>query len=155
MNLPIRIMVITVAVLFVVGPLAIATALLTVAPPAARPYGLIPLALGLGIAWLMSRNNSWVELDGDLLREHRLFTGIIVERSIADITRISPLQSAGVGLADMALDAILKTSNRGFVIYFEYGRRISLVRGDAGGIDPLMEALAVRMGPRWHECMRT
>ena len=48
----------------------------------------------------------------------------------------------------MALDAILQNPNRGFIIEFQRGRKISLVRGDVRDIDPLMQKLAACLGER-------
>jgi hypothetical protein len=111
--------------------------------------GLGLFAFSLFLGYLMSRTNLWVESDGETIRERRLFTGSVVERRLAEVTEIVPLVSGVGGITGAAMDAILRTPNRGFLIRFQEGRRISLIRGDVKGLDEFMTALRDRLGPSW------
>jgi hypothetical protein len=111
--------------------------------------GLALLAGSLVLGYLMSRTNHWVEIEGETIRERRLFTGSIFERTLAEITQIVPLVSGVGGFTGAAMDAILRTPNRGFLIRFQEGRRIALIRGDVKGLDSFMTTLRDRLEPSW------
>jgi hypothetical protein len=109
--------------------------------------GLFVFSLYLG--YTLSRTNLWVESEGDTVRERRLLTGSIVERWLAEVTEIVPLVSGVGGITEAVMDAILRTPNRGFLIRFQEGRRIVLIRGETKGLDEFMTALRERLGPSW------
>jgi hypothetical protein len=53
-----------------------------------------------------------------------------------------PLNSKGVGpLENAVLDAMMKTSNRGYELRFQDGTKLGLVRGDMAGLDEFLDAL--------------
>lgn len=112
-------------------------------------FGLGLFAFSLFLGYTLSRTNLWVESDGETIRERRLLTGATVERMLPDVTEIVPLVSGVGGMTGAAMDAILRTPNRGFLIRFQHGRRISLIRGDVNGLDEFMRALRDRLGPSW------
>jgi hypothetical protein len=111
--------------------------------------GLGLFAFSLYLGYTLSRTNLWVESEGETIRERRLLTGFIVERLLTEITEIVPLISGVGGITEAVMDAILRTPNRGFLIRFQEGRRIVLIRGEAKGLDEFMTALRDRLGPSW------
>jgi hypothetical protein len=111
--------------------------------------GLGLFAFSLYLGYTLSRTNLWVESEGETIRERRLLTGSIVERLLTEITEIVPLISGVGGITEAVMDAILRTPNRGFLIRFQEGRRIVLIRGEAKGLDEFMSALRDRLGPSW------
>ena len=118
-----------------------------------RVLGLTFFTTSLILGYLMSRTNLWVEIEGRTIRERRLFTGWIVERPISELTQIVPLVSGVGGITGAGMDAILKTPNRGFLIRFQEGRRVVLIRGDVSGLDEFMAVLRYGLGPRWSEVL--
>ena len=96
LNAIIVVMICLAALFLVLAPVAGGLAMLFLAPPPARWFGLLPLAFGMAILWPLLRNNLWVECDGHVLRERRLFTGERVERPLDQIVKITPL-TAGLG----------------------------------------------------------
>jgi hypothetical protein len=112
-------------------------------------FGLALFAFSVFLGYTLSRTNLWVESEGETIRERRLLTGSVVERTLAELTEIVPLVSGVGGITGAAMDAILRTPNRGFLIRFQEGRRISLIRGDVKGLDEFMTALRDRLGPSW------
>jgi hypothetical protein len=141
---------------FVVGGLAALGLFILIKAPSGigiRVLGLGLFTASLILGYLMSRTNLWVEIEGRTIRERRLFTGWIVERPISEVTRIVPLVSGVGGITGAAMEAILKTPNRGFLIRFQIGRRVALIRGDVSGLDEFMAVLRDNLGPRWSEVL--
>lgn len=144
------------APIFVVGPIAMAVTLLLFAPAAvAIPVGTLLVALAAVCAYKMAENYAWVELDGHVLRGQRFWTRAVIEQHIDDITRVVPMFSGMDGvegmLTNVLIDALLGTSNRGFVIHFKTGPRMVLIRGDMSGVDQLILTLQDRLGERWQQ----
>jgi hypothetical protein len=137
--------------LFVGVPLAIGVTVLLLAPAEVG----IPTALGslafVGLLfWGMSSSYQWIEIHDDVIRGRKLLSRRIVEHRIADVVRILPLHSKLMGdLENMVLDALLKTSNRGYALQFRDGSKMGLVRGDMIGLDDFLLALHDRLGERW------
>ncbi len=151
LRLPFVIMAVVFVLLFVGLPLAIGVAVLVLAP----------LDVGLGVMlgvsafsallfWAMSSSYQWIEIEGDVIRGRKLLTRRLVERRVDDIVRIQPLHSQLMGeLENLVMDALMKTSNRGYVLRFRDGSKMGLVRGDMAGLDDFMVALADLLGERW------
>jgi hypothetical protein len=98
------------------------------------------------IGYLMSSSIQWVELDRGTIRARRLLTRKLVEQPIADIVDARPLHSQAMGPLENALmDALLKTTNRGYEIRFKDGTKLGLVRGEMRGLDRFLWALAVEL----------
>jgi hypothetical protein len=155
-RLAITIIALVMGPMFVLGPWAGGIAALVFAPPLIGiPVGLLLMGLGGLFAWLMSENFAWVEIDGPVIRGRRFWTRILVEQRVEDITQIKPLFSAMGGLSGLAtdalLDAMLGTNNRGYMIQFRTGPRITLIRADMTNVDPFLVALHQQLGPRWNE----
>lgn len=146
-----RPVIVAVAVFFIllllVGPLAVAAAVLILAPlNVSIPVALGAVAFVAVMAYLMSSSLQWVELDGGVIRGRRLLTRKIVEQRVGDIVDAKPLHSKALGPVENAvLDALLQTSNRGYQLYFRDGSRIALIRADMTGLDPFLGALAERL----------
>jgi hypothetical protein len=132
---------------FFVTPLVGAAAVLVLAPPAVG----IPVALGAGIfaailGYAMSSSYQWVELDAGILRGRRLLTRKIVELKVTDIVDAQPIHTNFLGPTENAiLDALLKTSNRGYQLHFRDGTRLALIRADMSGLDEFLGALAEQL----------
>jgi hypothetical protein len=153
LRLPFVIMAVICVLLFVVAPVAIGVTVLLLAPPEVG----IPVALG-GVAfsaflgWAMSSSYHWIELHDDVIRGRKLLTRSMVEHRIDDLVRILPLHSQLMGdLENAVLDALMKTSNRGYALQFRDGTKIALVRGDMVGLNDFLLALHDRLGERWEE----
>jgi hypothetical protein len=133
--------------LFIIGPLVVAVALLVLA----RWDVSIPVALGAGAfvalsGYSMSSSIQWVELDGWVIRGRRLFTRKIFELRVADIVDAHALNTNCLGPTENAiLDFMLQTSNRGFVLLFRDGSRLPLIRADMSGLDQFLGMLAAQM----------
>jgi hypothetical protein len=110
-------------VAFLGGPLAVAVAVLILAPfhvSAWVALGCLAFVAALGYA--MSSSMQWVELRGGVIRAKRLLTRGVIERPAADVARVVPLNSAAMGPAsNMALTAAMGTSNRGYELRFRDG----------------------------------
>jgi hypothetical protein len=140
----------------VVGGLAVGGLFILIkAPPeiGIRVLGLSLFTSSLILGYPVSRTNLWVEIEGRTIRERRLFTGWIVERPISEVTEVVPLVSGDGGITGAASDGILKTPNRGFLIQFQEGRRVVLIRGDVRGLDEFMAVLRYDLGRRWSEVL--
>jgi hypothetical protein len=98
------------------------------------------------IGYFMSSSLQWVELDGGMIRARRPLTWKLVEQRVADIVDAKPLHSQAMGpLENAAMDALLKTTNRGYEIRFKDGTRLGLVRGEMAGLDAFLGALAAEL----------
>jgi hypothetical protein len=140
----------------IVGGLAVGGLFILIKAPSGmgvRVLGASFFTSSLILGYLVSRTNLWVEIEGRTIRERRLFTGWIVERPISDVTQIVPLVSAVGGITGAVMDAILKTPNQGFLIRFQQGRRVVLIRADVRGLDEFMAVLRDGLGPRWPEVL--
>lgn len=116
---------------------------------------LLVISGGCLVAYLMFENFAWVELDQRTLRGKQFWTRFMIEHDIEDITTIVPMSSGSIGLSEVLLDFLLRTSNRGFLINFRAGPRLVLLRGDMSGVDDLIIALKDRLGDqRWSEVVR-
>jgi hypothetical protein len=49
------------------------------------------------------------------------------------------------------MDALMKTSNRGYELLFQDGLKLGLVRGDMAGLDEFVAAVREQLGKRWDE----
>jgi hypothetical protein len=143
-------------VLFLGGPLVIAVAVLILAPVHVSVWvalGCVAFVAALGYA--MSSSMQWVELRGGMIRAKGLLTRRVVERLVADIVQVIPLNSAAMGAASNAvLTAAMGTSNRGYELRFRDGGKIGMVRGDMAGLDEFMEVLRGELGERSEEVTR-
>jgi hypothetical protein len=84
-----------------------------------------------------------VELDDGVIRGKKLLTRTVVERPLSDLVDAAALNSKAMGPLENALmDAVLKTSNRGYELRFRDGTKIGLVRGDMAGFEEFLGALA-------------
>lgn len=98
------------------------------------------------IGYAMSSSLQWVELDGGVIRARRLLTRRLIERPVADIADAQPLHSQMMGPLENALmDALLKTTNRGYEIRFRDGTKLGLVRGEMVGLEGFLGALAAEL----------
>jgi hypothetical protein len=141
----------TASLTFVGGSLASGVAVLALAGQPGLIAGPIMIAVALLVAYFVSSTNLWVEVAGDTIRERRLFTGKVIEREVADVSKVVPLFSGVGGATEVVMDAMLGTTNRGYVIRFRSGGKIGLVRGDNSGVDEFMVALKSQLGDRWTE----
>src|SRR4051794_2098802 len=145
-------------------PLIVAVAvffmlLLLVAPLVAAALALATAPLGIGISiavgaalfvgvmgYLMSSSLQWVELGDGVIRGRRLLTRRVVEYRVADLLDAKPIDTDALGpLQNAILDALLDTTNRGYQLSFDGGRRLALIRADMSGIDPFLGALAEQL----------
>jgi hypothetical protein len=140
-------------VLFLGGPLTVAVAALLLAPVNVSVLvapGCLVFVLALGYA--MSSSYHWIEIRDDVIRGRKLLTRSVVERPVAEIVRVLPLNSAATGpIVNAVMDAAMKTSNRGYELRFHDGLKMGLVRGDMAGLDEFMAALREQLGERWAE----
>lgn len=98
------------------------------------------------IGYAMSSSLQWVELDGGVIRARRLLTRRLVEHPVADVVDARPLHSQAVGPLENALmDALLKTTNRGYESRFKDGSKLGLVRGEMAGLDGFLGVLAAEL----------
>jgi hypothetical protein len=127
-------------ILLVAAGLALVFAPLSVAAwVALGAVGLVSL-----IGYFMSSSLQWVELDGGVIRARRLLTRTLVERPVVDIVDARPLHPQAMGPLEHALmDALLKTTNRGYEIRFRDGTKLGLVRGEMAGPAGFLGALAM------------
>jgi hypothetical protein len=130
--------------LFLGGPLAVAVLVLVFAPTSVAVWiALACLAFAGVLVYALSSSNQWVELDDGAIRAKRLLTRRVVTQHLRDIVAIKELDSAAMGgLENLVLDALMKTSNRGYELRFRDGTKIGLVRGDMAGLDEFLVALA-------------
>jgi hypothetical protein len=152
LRLPFVIMAFVSFALFLGGPLVIAVTVLALAPLHISVWvalGCVVFTALLGYA--MSSSYQWIELDGGMIRGRKMLTRRLVEKPVREIRQIVPLVSHVRGVANIAMDAILKTKNRGYLLRFRDGSKVGLVRGDMAGIDEFMEALRERLGERWSQ----
>lgn len=126
-------------------------ALVFYAPYPGNLIGAILALAGLIISYFVLGTNRFIELDNDIICEKRLFTGQRIEHRLEDLVAIVPLISLVGGASGLAMDALLGTTNRGFLLRFESGKKLGLIRGDFVGVDDFMLALKDRLGPRWAE----
>ena len=148
---PFVVMTVVCVLLFVVAPAAIGVTSLLLAPPKVGiPVALGGFAFSALLGWAMSSSFLWIELRDDVIRGRKLLTRRIVERRVDDIVRILPLHSKVMGdLENAVMDALMKTSNRGYLLQFRDGSKVGLVRGDMSGLNDFLLALHDRMGERW------
>jgi hypothetical protein len=130
--------------LFLVLPLVAAAVVLVVAPPNVSVWvALGSVAFVAVIGYAMSSSVQWVELDGGILRWQGLLTRRVREKPVSELVDALPLHSKAMGPLENALmDAMLKTSNRGYELRFRDGTKLGLVRGDMAGLDEFLGALA-------------
>jgi hypothetical protein len=151
LRLPFVIMAVVCFALFLGGPLAIAVAVLLLAPAHVSVWvapGCVAIVAALGYA--MSSSYQWVEIAGGVIRGKKLLTRSVVERPLREIVRISPLNSRAMGpLENAIMDAAMKTSNRGYELRFQDGLKMGLVRGDVAGLDAFMRTLREQLGEQW------
>jgi hypothetical protein len=133
--------------LFLVVPLVVAVVVLIFAPVNVSVWvALGAVAFVLGIGYAMSSSMHWVELDGDTLRWRGLLTRRVREKPVSELVDALPLNSNAMGpLENAILDAMMKTSNRGYELRFRDGTKLGLVRGDMAGLDEFLGALAEEM----------
>ncbi|WP_020471510.1 hypothetical protein [Zavarzinella formosa] len=120
--------------LFLVVPLVVALAALLFAPAEVSVW-VAPLAvLFVGfIGYAMSSSVQWVELDADTLRWRGLLTRRFHEKPVSELVDALPLHSQLMGsLENAIMDAMLKTSNRGYELRFRDVTKLGLVRGGHG-----------------------
>jgi hypothetical protein len=130
--------------LFLVCPILIAVVVLVLAPvKISIPMTLFAVVFVLALGYAMSSSYQWVELDDGVIRGKKLLTRTVVERPLSDLVDAAALNSKAMGHLENALmDAVLKTSNRGYELRFRDGTKIGLVRGDMAGFDEFLGALA-------------
>src|SRR2546423_6529356 len=76
--------------LFLAVPLAVAVAVLVLAPLNVSVWvALGAVAFVLGSGWAMSSSYQWIELDNGVIRGRRLLTRRIFEKQVGDIVRVS------------------------------------------------------------------
>ena len=133
--------------LFLVVPLVAAVAVLIFAPANVSVWvALGAVAFVLGIGYAVSSSVEWVELDGGMIRWRSLLTRRIKEKPVSELVDALPLNSKAMGpLENAILDAMMKTSNRGYELRFRDGTKLGLVRGDMAGLDEFLGALAGEM----------
>ncbi len=151
LRLPFVIMAVVCFALFLGGPLAIAVAVLLLAPASVSVWvalGCVAFVAVLGYA--MSSSYHWIETGGGVIRGKKLLTRRVIERPVGEIVRVVPLHSKLMGpLENAVLDAAMGTSNRGYELRFQDGLKMGLVRGDMAGLDEFMAALRDELGERW------
>jgi|GEM_PF-3674419 len=130
-------------------------AIVMFAPYPRNLLGGILALVGLIIGYFVSGTNRYIELDHDIISEKRLFTGQRIEHRVEEIVAIVPLINVVGGAATLAMDALLGTTNRGFLLRFESGKKLALIRGDFVGVDDFMLALKDQLGTRWAELGKT
>ena len=130
--------------LFLVCPILIAAVVLALAPNRVGiPVALFAVVFVLILGYAMSSSYQWVELDGSIIRAKRLLTRTVVDRPISELVDAAALNSKAMGHLENALmDAVLKTSNRGYELRFRDGTKIGLVRGEMAGFEEFLGALA-------------
>jgi hypothetical protein len=130
--------------LFLALPLVVAVAVLVVAPPNVSVWvALGSVAFVAVIGYAMSSSVQWVELDDGVIRWRGLLTRRVREKPIKELVDAQPLHSNLMGpLENAVMDAMMKTSNRGFELRFRDGTKLGLVRGDMAGLDEFLGALA-------------
>lgn len=95
------------------------------------------------IGYAMSSSIQWAELDGGVIRWKGLLTRKIREKPISELVDALPLNSNLMSpLENAVMDALMKTSNRGFELRFRDGTKLGLVRGDMAGLDEFLGELA-------------
>jgi hypothetical protein len=136
--------------LFLAVPLAVAVAVIILAPANVSAYVAAGAVLFAAlVARAMSSSYQWVELDGGVIRGRKLLTRRLVEKQVADIVSVKPLNSAAMGAAEnFVLDATMGTSNRGYELHFRDGSKLGLVRGDMAGLDEFLRVLAAEIAAR-------
>jgi hypothetical protein len=150
LRLPFVIMAFVSFVLFLGCPLMIAVIVLALAPLHVSVWvalGCVAFTAALGYA--MSSSYQWIEIDGKTIRGRKMLTRRLVKKPVGQIKQVVPLVSHVRGLANVAMDAILKTKNRGYLLRFRDGSQVGLVRGDMIGIDDFMDSLRETLGERW------
>lgn len=129
--------------LFLVVPLVVAVVVLVFAPLNVSVWVAgAAVAFVAVIGYAMSSSVQWVELDGGVLRWRGLLTRRVREKPVSELVDALPLNSKGMGpLENAILDAMMKTSNRGYELRFRDGTKLGLVRGDMAGLDDFLDAL--------------
>jgi hypothetical protein len=128
---------------FLVVPLVAAGVCLVFAPVGVSVWvALGAVAFVAVIGYAMSSSVQWVELDGGVLRWRGLLTRRVREKPVSELVDALPLNSKAMGpLENAILDAMMKTSNRGYELRFRDGTKLGLVRGDMAGLDDFLDAL--------------
>ncbi|MBN9523056.1 hypothetical protein J0H58_31840 [bacterium] len=129
---------------FLAVPLVVAVVVLILAPPGVSVWvALAGVAFVAVIGYAMSSSVQWVELDGGVIRWRGLLTRRVREKPVGELVDALPLHSNLMGpLENAILDAMMKTSNRGYELRFRDGTKLGLVRGDMAGLDEFLDALA-------------
>lgn len=95
------------------------------------------------LAYLGSGVNRWAEVDGDVVREKRLFTRRTVERPVADVVAVRPVQFAR--LRGQPADS-------GYKVRFRTGGTLTLDPSGRHDVTGFMRAVKDRLGEdRWAE----
>jgi len=128
---------------FLAVPLIVAVVVLIFAPVNVSVWvALGAVAFVLCIGYAMSSSVQWVELDGGVLRWRGLLTRRVREKPVSELVDALPLNSKAMGpLENAVLDAVMKTSNRGYELRFRDGTKLGLIRGDMAGLDEFLDAL--------------
>jgi len=129
---------------FLVVPLVVAVVVLVFAPLNVSVWvACAAVAFVAVIGYAMSSSVQWAELDNGVLRWRGLLTRRVREKPVSELVDALPLISNLMGpLENAILDAMMKTSNRGYELRFRDGTKLGLVRGDMAGLDDFLEALA-------------
>lgn len=129
---------------FLVLPLIVAAVVLAVARPGVSVWVVVgAVAFVAVIGYAMSSSVQWVELDDGVIRWRGLLTRRVREQPVSELVDALPLHSNLMGpLENAVLDAVMRTSNRGFELRFRDGTKLGLVRGDMAGLDEFLLALA-------------
>jgi hypothetical protein len=130
--------------LFLGCPLLFAAVALVLAPVSVSiPMALFAVVFVLALGYAMSSSYQWVELEGSTIRGQKLLTRRVVERPVSDLVDAAALHSKAMGPLENALmDAVLKTSDRGYELRFRDGTKIGLVRGEMAGFEEFLGAVA-------------
>jgi hypothetical protein len=129
--------------LFLVVPLVVAVVVLVFAPLNVSAWvACAAVAFVAVIGYAMSSSVQWVELDDGVLRWRGLLTRRVREKPVSELVDALALNSKAMGpLENAILDAMMKTSNRGYELRFRDGTKLGLVRGDMAGLDDFLDAL--------------
>jgi len=105
------------------------------------------------IAYHILENYHWIELDGDSIRAQRFWTRRIVEREIADISRIVPVWDSenpfnAEDFDAKDLDEVLAGTLNYRICFKLHGQSIGLVGSDMANVKPLILSLIERLEER-------
>jgi hypothetical protein len=130
--------------LFLGCPILFAAVALVLAPvKVSIPMTLFAIVFVSVLGYAMSSSYQWVELNDGVIRGQKLLTRTVIERPLSDLVDAAALNSKAMGHLENALmDAVLKTSNRGYELRFRDGAKIGLVRADMAGFEEFLGAVA-------------